>query len=69
MSKHPLVEMKKNAPVEITEEKYVELHRHRCFCECSSIVLNLMGDKRSWTRVRFDCGEMIKINCSVLKKV
>lgn len=69
MSKHPRVKMKKNTLVEITEPKYVELHKDRCFCECSNIVLNLMGDKRVWTRVKFDCGEMIKINCNVLKKV
>jgi len=66
---HSKIDMVKNALYEITTSKYVAAHRARYGCNCSAVVLNLLGGKRYWTRVQFDCGERIKINCHCLKKV
>ena len=66
---HSKINMEKNASYIVTESKYILAHRARCVCNCSSVVLNLLGGKRYWTRVQFSCGERIKINCHCLKKV
>ena len=66
---HEKIDMVKNAKYRITVDKYVSAHRLRCSCNCSAVVLNLLGGKRYWTRVKFDCGEIIKINCHCLEKI
>jgi hypothetical protein len=68
-NKQTKVDMDKNVKYDIIVKKIVLAHQHRCECECSSIVLNLLGGLRLWTRVEFDCGERIKINCHALEKV
>lgn len=66
---HQKVDMKKNVYYKIITPKYISAHRARCGCNCSGVVLNLLGGLRVWTRVRFECEEMIKINCQALKIV
>jgi hypothetical protein len=66
-SKHVKVEMIKLHKYKILYVKYIETHRLKNMCKCSEIVTNLLGGERIWTRIQFDCGEIIKINCGCLK--
>lgn len=68
VSKHPTKDMAKNCTYTV-DSATLEKHQWRCKCECPEKVLNLMGDKRVWTRVEFECGEQIKINCQRLTKL
>ena len=38
-------------------------------CDHNDVVINLMGGKRVWTMIQFECGERIKINCQRLRKL
>lgn len=67
--KHDLKEMIKDKKYKITNDKYVSSHRWRCQCSCPEIVTNLLAGSLTWTRIKFDCGEMIKINCQCLEEV
>ena len=67
--KHTAIEMVKDAKYKITDEKYLFGHQFRCKCQCSDEVLNLLSGQLVWTRVQFDCGEIIKINCQCLEKI
>lgn len=66
---HSKKNMKKDAQYAIIVDKIVASHRMRCVCACPVVVKNLMGGLRVWTRVEFECGERIKINCHCLEKV
>lgn len=66
--KHEPIEMIKEEHYTI-DDRLAEMHRWRCMCECESTVINLMGDKRVWTRVQFDCGEQVKVNCKCLTEL
>jgi len=66
---HNKIAMKKNAKYRIVVDKYIDGHRIRNGCSCSNVVLNLINGRRIWTRIRFDCGEVCKINCHCLEKV
>ena len=63
------IDMEKDAKYKITEPKYMDGHNINFGHSCSSEVTNLLDGKRVWTRVRFECGHMIKINCILLEKV
>ena len=66
---HEKVQMKKNRKYVLLVEKILVAHRWRCNCECSEEVMNLLGGLRAWTRIEFECGERIKVNCHCLKKL
>ena len=53
----------------INNSKYLLAHNWRCNCQCSGKVTNLLGGERIWTRVRFECGEVIKINSCCLDEI
>jgi hypothetical protein len=69
MRVHNKKAMKKNVKYKIIIVKYIEAHRARNGCNCSDEVLNMINGRRVWTRVRFDCGEIKKINCNCLEKI
>jgi hypothetical protein len=62
-------DMIKNEKYAIICDKIFENHKWRNNCVCEPYVLNLIGGKLVWTRVEFDCGERIKINCNCLDKI
>jgi len=67
--RHPKKEMEKSVEYIVICNKIVEAHRHRCYCECKDVVMNLMGGRRIWTRIEFECGERVKVNCHCLEKL
>jgi len=69
MKKHKSVDMIKDSWVEIVVDKYTMNHNWRNGCACNNVVFNLMGGRRIWTKVKFDCGEVVKINCNSLKVI
>lgn len=52
--------------VEVSEKTW-QMHILRHYCGCPKEVENLLEGDRVWTRVRFKCGEVQKLNCSTLK--
>ena len=66
---HHKKSMKKNEEYVVVCNKIVEAHKYRCGCDCKCVVMNLLGGKRVWTRIEFECGERIKINCHCLEKL
>jgi hypothetical protein len=66
--KHEEVRVLRDIKYLIVDKKYIDGHNFRCGCLCSGLVLNLLTGRRTWTRIRFDCGEMIKINCHCLEE-
>ena len=65
---HKKKTMKRNKKYVIIAEKLVEAHKWRCVCSCNNIVLNIISGDLIWTRVEFECGERIKINCQCLDR-
>lgn len=66
---HKKIDMKKNKRYRLREGKYLVAHLWKFNCDCGLQVTNLLGGKRVWTRIRFDCGEIQKINCHCLEKI
>ena len=69
MREHPKIDMEKGGAYRIICPKYIEAYRINTGHDSTGEVENLLGGKRVWTRVRFPCGHMIKINCQCLEKV
>lgn len=67
--KHKKIKMEKNAEYRITKQKYIEAYKLEGFEDFNGVVVNLLGDTRSWTRVRLPCGKIMKINCHCLEKI
>lgn len=69
MNGHEKKEIFTGQQMRITSEKISQGHWIKCMCDCDDIVTNLIEGKRVWTRVRFKCGEMIKINVHCLEEI
>jgi hypothetical protein len=66
---HEKIKMLRDKKYKINDIKYHSGHCWRCGCNCPDIVLNLLIGSRIWTRVKFDCGEVIRINCACLDEI
>ena len=67
--RHKKKQMHKGEEYVVICKKIIDAHTYRCGCECKNIVMNLMGGPRVWTRIEFECGERIKVNCHCLEKL
>lgn len=61
--------MTKGATYRVISDKFMSNHRRRCNCQCPNLVTNLIEGDIAWTRVLFECGEMVKISCLNLADV
>lgn len=74
MTGHQEYEMVKDAVYRIIVPKHIESHniKHTMSGEdtcCQNEVINLLDGNRVWTRIKFACGDISKINCACLEKV
>lgn len=65
---HSKKRMKRNKKYKIICEKVFNNHKWRCNCACKNEVINIIEGQVVWTRVLFDCGDMIKINVHCLEE-
>lgn len=71
MKQHPKISMIKGQKYRV-DARVLDMHRARNLhrvCDHDDIVINLMGGHRVWTMIQFGCGERIKINCQLLRKI
>ena len=66
---HPKKYIKKGQRVRLLLDKHIQGHHMSYNCECTDEATNTIEGERVWTRIVFDCGVMMKINCQCIEPI
>lgn len=69
MNGHEKKKLLSGQQLRIVKEKITHGHWMKYMCDCDNIVTNLIDGDIVWTRVKFKCGKIQKINVHCLEEI
>ena len=66
---NPTKYLKKGQRVRLLLDKHIQGHHINNNCGCLDEATNTIEGVRVWTRIIFDCGVIMKINCQCIELI